>query len=183
MLAGVEDIIAAVGPRLRHFRRQRNRTLDELSNATGISISTLSRLESGQRKATLELLLPIARAHRVPLDELVGTAPLQPVTRSDRTVVPLTQQPGQFQSLKMIFDAAQREPDPRTHPGHEWFCVLSGKGRLVLGDHDVVLKAGEVAEFDTRIPHWFGSTGEGPVEILSMFGKQGERIRVRAKTR
>ncbi|EFL11049.1 helix-turn-helix domain-containing protein [Streptomyces sp. AA4] len=183
MLACVEDIIAAVGPRLRHFRRQRNCTLDELSTATGISISTLSRLESGQRKATLELLLPISRAHRVPLDELVGTSPLQPVTRSDRIVVPLTQRPGQFQSAKMIFDAARCEPDPRTHPGHEWFCVLSGKGRLVLGDHDVVLKAGEVAEFDTRIPHWFGSTGEGPVEILSMFGKQGERIRVRARTR
>ncbi|WP_409467093.1 helix-turn-helix domain-containing protein [Amycolatopsis sp. GA6-003] len=179
----MEDIITAIGPRLRQLRRQRNRTLEELSDATGISISTLSRLESGQRKATLELLLPIARAHRIPLDELVGTAPLQPVTRSDRTVVPLTNQPGRLQSLKMIFDAARCVPAPRTHPGHEWFCVLSGKGRLVLGEHDVVLKAGEVAEFDTRIPHWFGSTGEGPVEILSLFGRQGERLRVRARTR
>ncbi|MGW7531611.1 helix-turn-helix domain-containing protein [Amycolatopsis sp. NPDC054798] len=179
----MEDIIAAVGPRLRHFRRQRNCTLDELSAATGISISTLSRLESGQRKASLELLLPISRAHRIPLDELVGTAPLKPVARADRTVVPLTERPGGLQSLKMIFDATQCEPAPRTHPGHEWFCVLSGKGRLVLGEHDVVLKAGEVAEFDTRIPHWFGSTGEGPVEILSMFGKQGERLRVRARPR
>ncbi|WP_370933990.1 helix-turn-helix domain-containing protein [Amycolatopsis sp. cg13] len=183
MLVRVEDIIAEIGPRLRLFRRQRNCTLDELSTATGISISTLSRLESGRRKATLELLLPISRAHRIPIDELIGTSPLQPVTRGDRTVVPLTRQPGQLQSLKMIFDATPCEPAPRTHPGHEWFCVLSGKGRLVLGEHDVVLKAGEVAEFDTRIPHWFGSTGDGPVEILSLFGKQGERIRVRAKPR
>ncbi|WP_037357205.1 helix-turn-helix domain-containing protein [Amycolatopsis orientalis] len=179
----MEDIIAAVGPRLRHFRRQRNRTLEELSNETGISVSTLSRLESGQRKATLELLLLISRAHRIPLDVLIGTAPLQPVARDDRTVVPLTRQPGRLQPLKMIFDPDRCEPAPRTHPGHEWFCVLSGKGRLVLGEHDVVMKAGEVAEFDTRIPHWFGSTGEGPVEILSLFGKQGERLRIRAKTR
>ncbi|MFD2466299.1 helix-turn-helix domain-containing protein [Amycolatopsis silviterrae] len=184
----MEDIIAAVGPRLRHLRRQRNCTLDELSNATGISISTLSRLESGQRKASLELLLPISRAHRIPLDELVGAPPvgpepLKPITRSDRTVVPLTRQPGQLQSLKMIFAADRCEPAPRTHPGHEWLYVLSGRGRLVLGEHDVVLKAGEAAEFDTRIPHWFGSTGDGPVEILSLFGKQGERIRVRATPR
>ena len=34
--------------------------------------------------------------------------------------------------------------------------------RLVLGDQDLVLGVGEAAEFDTQVPHWFGSTGEGP---------------------
>ena len=47
-------------------------TLAQLAEATGISVSTLSRLESGRRRPTLELLLPLARAHQVPLDELVG---------------------------------------------------------------------------------------------------------------
>jgi hypothetical protein len=46
--------------------------------------------------------------------------------------------------------------------------------------HDLVLGAGEAAEFDTRLPHWFGSTGNGAVEILSLFGRQGERMHVRA---
>ena len=46
--------------------------MTELAAATGISKSTLSRLESGQRKPSLELLLPIAQAHQIPLDELVG---------------------------------------------------------------------------------------------------------------
>jgi len=41
---------------------------------------------------------------------------------------------------------------------------------------------GEVAEFDTRVPHWFGSTGEQPAEVLSLFGRAGERMHVRAKT-
>jgi mannose-6-phosphate isomerase-like protein (cupin superfamily) len=45
--------------------------------------------------------------------------------------------------------------------------------RLVLGDHDLVLGAGEANQFDTRVPHWFESTGEQPAEILSMFGPQG----------
>lgn len=66
------DVLTAVGPRLRALRRQRGTTLAQLSEATGISLSTLSRLESGQRRPTLELLLPLARAHRVALDELVG---------------------------------------------------------------------------------------------------------------
>ena len=40
---------------------------------TGISKSTLSRLETGERKPSLELLLPLAEAYHLPLDELVGT--------------------------------------------------------------------------------------------------------------
>lgn len=65
-------MLAGVGARLKRIRRQRDCTLASLSQATGISVSTLSRLESGGRKPTLELLLPIAHAHQVPLDELVG---------------------------------------------------------------------------------------------------------------
>ncbi len=189
-MEGMDEIIAAVGPRLRRIRRERDVTLEELSVATGISSSTLSRLEKGQRKASLELLLPISRAHRVPLDELVGAPPvgdprvrMKPIRQSDRTVVPLTHEPGRLQALKMIFTPDRCVPELRTHEGFEWLYVLSGKGRLVLGEHDVVLKVGEVAEFDTKIPHWFGSTGDGPVEVLSLFGPQGERISIRARPR
>ncbi|MEU6266074.1 helix-turn-helix domain-containing protein [Saccharopolyspora shandongensis] len=186
----MEDVLAAVGPRLKRIRLERNCTLAALSERTGISISVLSRLESGQRKPSLELLLPIANAHQVPLDELVGAPPvgdprvrLKPIRQHDMTVVPLTQHPGGLQAFKMVIGADRSEPDPRTHEGYEWLYVLNGKLRLVLADHDVVLKVGEAAEFDTRLPHWFGSTGEAPVEILSLFGPQGERMHTRAKPR
>src|SRR3712207_5634416 len=66
-----DAVLTGVGPRLRALRQQRRLTLTQLSEETGVSVSTLSRLESGQRRPTLELLLPLARAHRVPLDELV----------------------------------------------------------------------------------------------------------------
>ncbi|MBA3528532.1 MAG: helix-turn-helix transcriptional regulator, partial [Propionibacteriaceae bacterium] len=70
----LDDVLQAVGPRLRAVRQRRGATLAEVSKTTGISVSTLSRLESGQRRATLELLLPLARAHQVSLDELVDAA-------------------------------------------------------------------------------------------------------------
>ncbi|WP_229697123.1 helix-turn-helix domain-containing protein [Streptomyces lasiicapitis] len=181
-------VLTAVGPRLRKIRKERGATLAGLSAATGISVSTLSRLESGGRKPSLELLLPIARAHQVPLDELVGAPPVgdprvraKPIVRYGRTMVPLTRQPGGLQAYKVIEPTRSIEPDPRTHEGYEWLYVLSGRLRLVLAEHDVVLGAGEAAEFDTRVPHWFGSTGEGPVEFLSLFGPQGERMHVRAR--
>ncbi|CAB61612.1 MULTISPECIES: helix-turn-helix domain-containing protein [Streptomyces] len=183
-----DDVLAGVGPRLRQVRKEREVTLAALSEATGISVSTLSRLESGLRRPSLELLLPIARAHQVPLDELVGAPPVgdprvraRPVVRHGRTHWPLTRQAGGLQAFKVLEPQSREEPDPRTHEGYEWLYVLSGRLRLVLGEHDVVLSAGEAAEFDTRVPHWFGSTGEGPAEFLSLFGPQGERMHVRAR--
>ncbi|HWM02781.1 MAG TPA: XRE family transcriptional regulator [Actinophytocola sp.] len=188
MTDAIDAALAEVGHRLRHLRTQRGVTLVELSAATGISKSTLSRLESGQRKPSLELLLPISAAHQVPLDELVGAPRVgDPRVRLEsrrvgtRTVVALTRQPGGLQAFKMIIPPEPGEPEPRTHEGYEWLYVLSGRLRLLLADHDVVLGSGEAAEFETRLPHWFGAAGQEPVEILSLFGKQGERMHVRAK--
>ncbi|MFM9564916.1 helix-turn-helix domain-containing protein [Streptomyces turgidiscabies] len=183
-----DQVLAEVGPRLRRIRKERGATLAGLSATTGISVSTLSRLEAGLRRPSLELLLPIARAHRVALDELVGAPPIgdprvraKPIVRHGRTYIPLTRQPGGLQAFKVILPVIDEEPDPRTHEGYEWVYVLSGRLRLVLGEHDVVLGPGEAAEFDTRVPHWFGAAGEGPAEFLSLFGPQGERMHVRAR--
>ncbi|MET9517926.1 XRE family transcriptional regulator [Streptomyces sp. NPDC002994] len=186
----IAQVLTEVGPRLKRLRTENGVTLTALSETTGISKSTLSRLESGQRRPSLELLLPIAQAHQVPLDELVGAPEvgdprvrLKPKRVNGSTVLPLTRQPGPLQTFKMILPATRSTPEPCTHEGYEWLYVLSGRLRLVLADRDLVLGAGEAAEFETRLPHWFGSTGEGPVEVLSLFGRQGERMHVRAKPR
>ncbi|MGW0564019.1 helix-turn-helix domain-containing protein [Streptomyces sp. NPDC003016] len=188
---GEKDLVGVlngVGARLRALRKERGATLTALSEATGISVSTLSRLESGGRKPSLELLLPIARAHQVPLDELVGAPPvgdprvrMKSIERDGQTYLPLTRQPGGLQAYKVVYRQKRRDPEPRTHEGYEWLYVLSGRLRVVLGPHDLEIGPGEAAEFDTRVPHWFGPAGEEPVEILSLFGPQGERMHVRAR--
>ncbi|MDH6576851.1 XRE family transcriptional regulator [Kitasatospora sp. MAP5-34] len=184
-----QAVLDEVAPRLRRLRAKSGLTLAALSEATGISKSTLSRLESGQRRPSLELLLPLAGAYRVPLDDLVGAPEvgdprvrLTPRTLPDGgTVVPLTRGPGPLQAYKMIIPDRGAEPDLRTHEGYEWLYVLNGRLRLVLAGHDLVLGSGEAAEFDTRLPHWFSSADGRPVEVLSLFGRQGERMHVRAK--
>lgn len=186
----LDQALDAVGPRLRALRKQRETTLNDLAAATGISVSTLSRLESGTRRPTLELLLPLARAHSVTLDELVGAPPtgdprihLRPVTRFGMTMLPLTRRAGGIQAYKLIIPAGsdRRAPEPKTHDGYEWLYVLNGRLRMVLGEHDLILTPGEAAEFDTRVPHWFGAADEHAVEFLSLFGKQGERAHLRAR--
>ena len=161
-------------------------TLTALAAKTGISKSTLSRLESGQRKPSLELLLPLAETYHLPLDELVGAPPVgdprirtRPRTRNGRLVYPLTQQSSGMAVWKVVIPP-ERERKLRTHAGYEWLYVLSGEMRLILGDHDITMRAGEVAEFDTRVPHWFGPVGDQPVEILSVHSSQGQRMHVRA---
>ena len=188
--AAIIAALADVGPRLKRVRTRREMTLTELAAATGISKSTLSRLESGQRKPSLELLLPIAQAHRIPLAELIGAPEVgdprvrfSPRRRGGRIVVPLTRNPGGIQAWKTIIPPEPGEPELRTHEGYEWLYVLAGRVRLILADHHITLGPGEVAEFDTRLPHWFGPAGDQPVEILSLLGRQGERIHVRAAPR
>lgn len=182
--------LVQIAPRLRQVRKKKDITLDDLAKTTGISKSTLSRLESGQRKPSLELLLPIVAALSISLDEIVTSPRIddprvpQKSTRSDgRILTPLSQHHGEPQAFKITIPATDREPTLRSHGGYEWIYVLSGRLRMVLGEHDIIMGAGEAAEFDTKNPHWFGSVGNGPVEILSMFGKQGERIHLRARTK
>jgi transcriptional regulator with XRE-family HTH domain len=184
--ADIAATLDQVGARLKRLRTQRRLTLTGVAKATGISKSTMSRLETGQRRPTLELLLALSHAYRVPLDYLVAAPEegdpriqLKPGHLKGRTVIPLTRQPDGMQAWKIVIPTSKVTPEPRAHDGYEWIYVLSGHMRFVLGDQDWVLGPGEVASFDTKVPHWFGSTGDEPAEILSIFGRPGERMTVR----
>lgn len=172
-----------VGERLRGVRVRRALTLVDVSETTGISRSTLSRLETGQRRPTLELLLALSHAYRVPLDDLVAAPEqgdprlrLRPGRVKGRTVFPLTRQPGGLQAWKIVVPTDGAAPKLRSHEGSEWLLVLSGRLRLLLGTEEQVLSPGEVVSFDTNQPHWFGSTGDEPAEVLSIFARPGERM-------
>ena len=185
-------VLDAVGDRLRHLRRTRAMTLADLSKSTGISESTLSRIESGTRRPSLAILLQLAHSYRVILDELVG-APAsgdprihpRPKVRYGMTWIPLTSQPGGIQAYKLIMPAHPQTspPEQRSHEGYEWMYVLSGRLRLLLGEDDILLTTGEVAEFDTHTPHSFINPGQAPTELLMLIGPQGQRAHVRARPR
>ena len=189
------QVMTSLGARLRAIRQARGLTLAQLATVTGISVSTLSRLESGQREPGLRHLLPLARAHRLPLDELVGSRTgdprvhPRPFTRHGQTWIPLTRNPNDgLHAYKQILPAPatpRTEWTPRpaqgSHEGHEWLYVLSGRLLLALGEHDLVLTAGETAEFDTRVPHGIANAGDQPVEWIALYGAQGERMHIRVR--
>lgn len=183
------DVLAALGPRLRRLRRDAEASLEEVAASTGISVSTLSRLETGRRLPTLAHLLPLARRYGVTLDDLVGApetgdprTTLRPVVRGGRTYVRLARRAGGVQSFKMVMPAGEAggPVPPRRHEGHQWMHVLSGTVRVRVGRTEVDLGPGEVVEFDTRLPHVVSNPFSVPAEVLAVFGPQGERMRVRS---
>lgn len=187
----LDAVLDAVGPRLRAIRRQRGYTLEQIAELTGMSVSTLSRIESGQRRPTLEVLLPLAQAYRMPLDDLVGAPATgdprihpRPVNRDGVVWVPLSRDPGGLNAFKQVLPVPAQVPerlDQQVHEGHEWLYVLAGTARLALGDKDFLLKAGEAAEFDTRTPHAIANAGRRPLELLVIFGQQGQQMHLRAR--
>lgn len=180
MTIEVTEIIDAIGARLRSMRMRRGLTLTAVSGLTGLSVSALSRLETGHRQPTLDLLIPLAETYRVSLDQIVAA----PATGDPRThlapqrhvsggvVVPLTRDPGRVEVFKHVL--GPREPRLVSHEGHAWLYVLAGSLRLLLGDEEHLLARGETAEFDPRTPHWFGPADVEPVEILHLFGPRGD---------
>jgi transcriptional regulator with XRE-family HTH domain len=185
----IEKTLRTLPPRLRALRKQAGITLATLSTASGIPISTLSRLEAGKRTPTLEQVLALAEAHTVSVDELIGAPPtgdvrvnLRPIVRNGKTLIPLTHRPGGIQAYKLILPGESPGATHvlATHEGYEWLYVLNNRLRLLLADQELLLAPGEAAEFDTRVPHWFGAAQTQPTEILALLGNQGERTHVRA---
>lgn len=171
-----------LGPRLRAARRARRMTLEELGERAGISASTLSRLESGKRQANLELLIPLARQLGVRIDDLLAPVDADPrvrrpsIRRDGHVIAPLTAETAPMQTVKITFPATTEEPSPRVHDGYEWVYVLSGKLLLVLDETRTVLKPGEAAEFDTRVPHSMSAAGSRQAEVISIFSDAGMRV-------
>lgn len=174
-----------VGARLRAARHARGWTLEELATPAGVSASTLSRLESGKRQASLELLLPLTRRLGIRIDDLLPAETRdprvhRPIERRDGMVIaPLTLEDSPMQALKIVYPPADAAPAARIHEGYEWLYVLSGRVRLALDGSEHTLGAGEAAEFDTRLPHSISATADGPAEVLSIFSASGERFHTR----
>ena len=142
--ADAGDLDATVRPRLRRLRQALGLTLDQLAERSHLSPSTISRIETGKRAISLDVLVPLARALQIDLDSLLqGDATdtdvvIRPVAdhRAGVTSWPLSRPTGSTVSVKMRIEPAVRRPEPRVHPGHDWFYVLDGRIRLTLGERD-----------------------------------------------
>lgn len=178
-----EDTESIVRQRIRGLRLARNWTLDTLAARCYLSPSTLSRIETGNQRIALEQLVAIAKALGTSLDQLV-----EPEGDEDVVIRPEPESVGgmTFWLLsrerdrrgvtiaKMRITEEREVHEPQVHPGYEWFTVLSGTVKLLLGTRTIMVRPGQAVEFSTMTPHRL-QAHDGPVELLTIFDHDGEQ--------
>lgn len=178
----------AVCARIRGLRMANGWSLEDLARRAHLSASTVSRLETGKRRLTVSDLATIAKALNTTVDALMHDPTEEEVIirpRKDHAggaLVWLYVTPDDNSGrvvARMQLPARKELPEPRVHPGRDWFYVLRGTVRLKLGTREMLIRAGQAASFDTTTPHTLGGYG-GAAEILSIFDRHGERAHLGA---
>lgn len=169
--------------RLRSLRLSRGWTIEQLAGRSHLSASTISRIETGKRRLALDHLIVLARALDTSLDELLvedvdeGVVIRPNLDSADGATFWMLNRRDDASGrvvAKMRIKASRTVPEVRVHPGRDWFYVLEGTVRLVLGDRELLVEAGQAAEFDTMTPHRVLGH-RGPAEIITIFDHHGER--------
>ncbi len=183
-MAESHDVEAVVRSRLRSLRQSLGLSLDELAVRTNLSASTISRVETGKRTISLDILLPLAAALQVDLDSLLDVhsdddVVIRPTPSSsgERTTWMLSRPTGTTIAVKIRLEPTRRIPAQQVHPGHDWFFVVEGRVRLSLGERDLIVETGEAAEFATMTPHAVTAIDE-PAEVIMIFDRDGQRAHV-----
>lgn len=184
-LNAVTEIESLVRARLRALRQQRGWSLDDLAGRAHLSASTLSRIETGRRSIGLDVLVALAQALAVDVDELLATeggaeddtdVVIRPVPTGmeGATVWPLSRPGASTTAIKMQLEPNDRAIEPKVHPGHDWMFVLEGRVLLTLGDRRIVVDTGEAAEFSTMTPHAVTAI-DRTAEVVMVFDRDGEQ--------
>ena len=178
------DIEAVVRARLRELRRAMDYSLDDLAERAHLSPSTISRIETGKRSIGLDVLVPLASALRVSVDELLSMSSdddviIRPVPNHSgkRTTWLLNRPNHSTTAIKMRLEPIKRLPTQKVHPGYDWLFVISGCVRLLLGGRQIVVDTGEAAEFATMTPHAITAI-DRPAEVIMIFDSDGRRAHV-----
>jgi transcriptional regulator with XRE-family HTH domain len=183
-MAEPREVEQVVRTRLRSLRHTLGLSLDELAARANLSPSTISRVETGKRTISLDILLPLSAALQVDLDALLDVRSDDdvvirptPSTSGKRTTWMLNRPTGSTIAVKMRLEPTRRPPEQRVHPGHDWFFVLEGRVRLSLGDREITVETGEAAEFATMTPHAVSAI-DSPVELIMIFDRDGQRAHI-----
>lgn len=182
------EIEHVVRTRLRSLRTTLGLSLDELAAHTNLGPSTISRVETGKRTISLDILLPLATALQVDLDTLLDVrgdddVVIRPTPNSsgERTTWMLSRPTSSTIAAKIRLEPSRRAAEQKVHPGHDWFFVIEGRVRLSLGEREITVETGEAAEFATMTPHAFAAT-DGPAEIITIFDRDGHHAHIHRET-
>jgi transcriptional regulator with XRE-family HTH domain len=177
----IETQLASFGSRLRELRQSRTWSLQEVADRSQLSKTFLSRLESGDRQASIAAVLTLAQVFSVSLASLfeepeIAVEPCLIVRASQavmKTANGLTYSPLSnaerfinLQPLRVIIPLTRQGNTHYQHAGEEWIYVLSGKITLSLAGKAYDLEVGDAVHFDSQLPHRLIARGSREAEVL-----------------
>lgn len=178
------EIEQVVRTRLRTLRNTLGLSLDELAERTNLSASTISRIETGKRTISLDILLPLATALQIDINSLLDVHSDDdvvirptPSCSGERTTWMLSRPTGTTIAIKIRLEPTQLTAKQQVHPGHDWLFVLKGRVLLSLGDREIIVESGEAAEFATMTPHAVAAIDE-PAELIMIFDRDGQQAHI-----
>lgn len=178
------DPVAALGPRIRALRQQRELTLAKLASQSGLSVGHLSQVERGLSTPTIRQLQQISHAMGVTIGWFFENGPPRDA-EEDRVVVRAGRRKrlrmdelglvdellvphldGTLELLLCTVLPGGGSPENYTHEGEEAGLVLSGSLDLWVDDKLHVLESGDSFAFASTRPHRYHNRGLGPAQIV-----------------
>ncbi|MBX3222589.1 MAG: helix-turn-helix transcriptional regulator [Labilithrix sp.] len=171
---GAAELARRVAENLRHKRKLRGMSLDDLARASGVSRAALSQVETCKTNPTVGLLWKIAVGLGVPFADLLGQprTGISVLRRGDAQVLrsldgklesrPLT--PAGASALVEMYELrlsarATHTSEPHAPGTHEFLVVLSGSLRLHVEGEQLDLMAGDSVAFPADRPHAYENAG------------------------
>jgi XRE family transcriptional regulator, regulator of sulfur utilization len=186
---GAAELARRVAEHVKRLRAERQLSLDQLAQASGVSRAALSQIEGARTNPTLGIVWKVAVGLGVPFQALVG-APEASQTRLLRAgdAVALRSTDGQMESrLLSAFGSADRievyelriqtkglhRSEPHGPGTQEAVILLTGALRVTAGDDKHDLGAGDTLFFSANLPHSYEnrSTRESRCIDIIAYGK------------
>lgn len=180
----------ALGTRIRQLRKSQQMTLSDLGSLSGVSVSTISKIENGALSPTLDKVLRLADGLKLSIGELIGDESSDPDTRppngrllpsriDDGIVIDTENYEYKYlcsdlTNKRMVpIRARIKASDLKTfgrlerHDGEEFLIVLEGAVEVHSEFYaPVTLQKGESIYLDSTMGHAYLSAGPAEAEVL-----------------
>ncbi len=183
------EIIAGFCQKLKSLRLAKGFTLEEFGQKSGVSISTLSKIENQQQKPSFETVLRVARALQMNFIQMLDAPEEAPRAMARRVITRAADAPEYPSALydyhthasdlsrktmvPLLMRVKTRDVPPpadwSTHEGEEFLYVLEGLVELHSEQYAPVrLNRGDSCYMDSTMRHAYVAKGEGDAMILTI---------------
>ena len=190
----VQKEIAAldIGTQIRRLRLREEKTLQDVSTATGLSKPQLSQIENNVSAPPIATLMKISKALDVDIghffqstdspeqiDVVRAEQRVRSIRRRDHNSAAITEYtyeslapPKASRHMEPFLVEIQERPSKDLvlvqHQGEEFIFILEGTVEFRSEDQTITLEPQDSLYFDSTIPHAFRSLSGGPAKVLSV---------------